>query len=273
MLVQHGKIDKEDSDSMEDERRSQRLSQGKRTQRQHIVDELVNTERTYVQHLEILQAFKLQVEQQALINGDAIHNIFLNLNNLLDVQRKFLISVEQENAKDEDEQNWGVLFGRYGETFQVYQPYIINQKTCEETAIRNFDKLSQVQGPPEMRQIVESPPILTGFLLKPFARLCKYPLLLKELAQKGELDEKKRKDIQEGSIAITQILDYTNSYMAKQEQQQIVLDLKDQVDDWKQHRVEAFGDLLQHGTFVVIKGDGQNTEREVSRLTPNNHAC
>ena len=30
---------------------------GKRSQRQHIVEELVTTERTYVQHLELLQAF------------------------------------------------------------------------------------------------------------------------------------------------------------------------------------------------------------------------
>lgn len=99
-----------------------------------------------------------------------------------------------------------------------------------------------------------------------YARLCKYPLLLNTLKDKGELDEEKRAAIERGTVAITNILDFTNSYLAKQEQHKIVQDLKDQVEDWKSHRVEAFGELLLHGTFVVIKGDGMNTEREVSSI-------
>jgi len=268
ILVSQGHIEAHDTDSSENERRSQRLSQTKRTHRQHIVDELVRTERTYVQHLEILHAFKVKVEQQGLISGDAVHDIFLNLKQLLDVQRKFLICVEQEDYKDEDEQNWGKVFEKFGDAFGVYQPYIINQTTCEETAIHNFDKLRTIHDDAELRQIVESPPILTGFLLKPFARLCKYPLLLNTLAEKGQLDEEKCAAIQRGTVAITNILGFTNSYLAKQEQHKIVQDLKDQVEDWKSHRVEAFGELLLHGTFVVIKGDGMNTEREVSEIVP-----
>lgn len=151
----------------------------KRTQRQHIIDELVSTERTYVQHLEVLQAFKKLVEQRGFIPGDAIHDIFLNLNNLLDFQRRFLIRVEQTNALPEEEQNWGKLFCSFAQGFDVYETYIANQKKCEETAMREFDKLKETGGPAELRQIVESPTHLTAFLLKPFQRLSKYPLLLR----------------------------------------------------------------------------------------------
>ena len=267
ILVQKGSIvETEDSDSVEDERRSQRLSQTKRTHRQHIVDELVRTERTYVQHLEMLQDFKKEVEQQGLIPGDARHDIFLNLNKLLDVQTRFLIHVESEDDKPEEDQNWGRLFQMFGDHFRVYEPYIINQKICEESAVRNFDKLREIQGSPELRQIVESPPILTGFLLKPFARLCKYPLLLEDLCKNGALDEERKTDIRGGIAAMKKILNAANAYMAKQEQFKVVQDLKEQVEDWKGHQVEAFGDLLLHGSFVVVKGDGMNTEREVSHV-------
>ena len=61
----------------------------KRTQREHIIDELVKTERTYVQHLELLQEFKKLVEEKGVISGDQVHDIFLNLNALLDFQRRF----------------------------------------------------------------------------------------------------------------------------------------------------------------------------------------
>ena len=151
----------------------------KRTQREHIIDELVKTERTYVQHLELLQAFKKLVEEKGVITGDSVHDIFLNLNALLDFQRRFLIRVEQTNATPVAEQNWGKLFVLYKDAFKVYEPYIANQKRCEEVAMREFDKLKETGGSAEMKQMVESPTHLTSFLLKPFQRLAKYPLLLK----------------------------------------------------------------------------------------------
>ena len=154
-------------------------STAKRTQREHIIDELVKTERTYVQHLELLQAFKKLVEEKGIVTGDKVHDIFLNLNALLDFQRRFLIRVEQTNALHADEQNWGNLFVLYKDAFKVYEPYIANQKKCEEIAMREYDRLRETGGSAEMQQMVESPTHLTSFLLKPFQRLAKYPLLLK----------------------------------------------------------------------------------------------
>jgi len=151
----------------------------KKTRRQHIVAELVNTERTYVQHLELLHAFKKLVEEKGVIGGDAIHNIFFNLNALLDFQRRFLIRVEQTNILPEDDQDWGSLFVLYKDAFMVYEQYIANQNVCEATALREFDKLREVGGPPELRQFTENTTVLSAFLLKPFQRLSKYPLLLK----------------------------------------------------------------------------------------------
>jgi cell division control protein 24 len=151
----------------------------KKTKRQHIIDELVATERTYVKHLEMLQAFQKAVEEKGLVSGDARHDIFHNLNALLDFQRRFLIRVEQTNLQREEEQNWGSLFTLYKDAFLVYEPYISNQKKCEEAAMREFDKLKLIEGSSELRQFVENPTVLSAFLLKPFQRLSKYPLLLK----------------------------------------------------------------------------------------------
>jgi cell division control protein 24 len=127
----------------------------------------------------MLQDFKKAVEERGVIGGDAIHDIFHNLNALLDFQRRFLIRVEQTNLLREEDQNWGSLFTLYRDAFMVYEPYISNQKKCEETAMREFDKLREIDGTPTLRQFVENPTVLSAFLLKPFQRLSKYPLLLK----------------------------------------------------------------------------------------------
>lgn len=238
----------------------------KKSQRQHIVHELVTTERTYVQQLELLQAFKLQCEKTGVIPGDVIHQIFLNLNALLDFQRRFLIRVEQINAQSEEEQNWGKLFVLYNDAFKIYEPYITNQKLCEETVMREFENLKEAGGSPELKGIVANPPTLYSFLMKPFQRLSKYPLLLDQLYKKGDMDEERKDDLLIGKECAQAVLTRTNEAMDREDKMEAVHELKNRVEDWKGHRVEGFGELLLFGTFTVIKSDAgpsKDAEREV----------
>ena len=146
------------------------------SQKAFLIDELLSTERDYIQHLEILQEFKRQVT--GAIAGDAIHDIFLNLNQLLDFQRRFLVRIEQQNRLPETEQNWGKLFSYYRESFRVYEPFIANQNRCNETVMSVWPKLEKANLTNELKGIVETPSVLLSFLIKPFQRLSKYPLLL-----------------------------------------------------------------------------------------------
>ncbi len=150
----------------------------KLTHRQKIVEELVKTERDYVQHLELLQQFKNEIEQKGSIAGDTAHDIFLNLNQLLDFQRRFLIRIEQQNCLPEAQQNWGKLFFHYKDAFRVYEPFIANQNCCRESLELQWGKLRRESVNSQFRDLVETPATLLGFLLKPFQRLTRYPLLL-----------------------------------------------------------------------------------------------
>ena len=182
MLVKRGLLESFDNLSLTREE----APRGKRTHRQWIIDEIVSTERTYVQHLELLQAFSKHVSTHGIINGDAVHRVFLNLDALLEFQRRFLVRVEHISSQPEDDQNWGRLFytcsqpsENASKDFRVYEPYISNQTKCEQAALQEFDKLKNAGGSNEFQQMVESPTIFSSFLLKPFQRLPKYPLLLK----------------------------------------------------------------------------------------------
>ena len=239
----------------------------KRTQRQHIIKELVATELTYVRHLEMLQAFKQLVEEKGVIQGDKVHDIFLNLNVLLDFQRRFLIRVEQTNSAAEEEQNWGRLFCLYTEAFKVYEPYIANQRKCEKLVTAEFPRLKEAGGSDELRSLAETPHSLYAFLMKPFQRLAKYPLLLEDLYKKGDLDELKKADLLRAKQGLAGILERTNKAVDREEKAEAVEELRTRVDDWKGHRVENFGELLLYGTFTVLKSDsiglGRDAERRV----------
>lgn len=142
--------------------------------RDHIVKELVDTERKYVQDLENLHDLKTTLEQKGVIQGDIVHQIFLNINAILDFQRRFLIRVETTNSMPTASQRWGSPFCFYEDAFDIYQPFIANQRKAAQLANQAFDKIQLSEHP-----VAADFNTLDGFLLKPMQRLVKYPLLLK----------------------------------------------------------------------------------------------
>ena len=156
----------------------------KRTQWERIIDDLVLTERSYVQHLKLLHTFKALTEEKGIVSKDSIQDIFANLDTLLAFQQRFHIRVEQMNTLLPAKQRWGLLFVSREDAFRVYDPYIANEGKCIKVVMREFDQLKEVGGSLEMRQLVESPAHLISLLTEPILRLTKYPLLL----QVGSID-------------------------------------------------------------------------------------
>jgi len=147
---------------------------GKMSKRDYIVRELVDTERKYVQDLENLHELKKKIEQKGIIPGDMIHSIFLNINAILDFQRRFLIKIETTNQQPDNEQDWGTPFINYENGFGIYYSFIANQRKAADIARLEFHQISKAEHP-----VVFDVNTLDGFLLKPMQRLIKYPLLLK----------------------------------------------------------------------------------------------
>ncbi|KAL8749525.1 MAG: hypothetical protein Q9199_007632 [Rusavskia elegans] len=236
----------------------------KSTQFQHVVKEIVDSERTYVQHLELLQQAKNELEAGGTVPRDSIHDIFLNLNTLLDFQRRFLIRIEQQNSLPEPQQNWGQLFIQYRDSFRVYEPFIANQTRCNETIIREWDKISASPHSSNINDLFESQPCFDAFCVKPFQRLSKYPLLLKQLRSSCELDAEREADLVDGEAAADSLMQRASEAVAREQRNAAVADLKVRVEDWKGHDMRQFGELLLNGNFTVVKGEGTKpAEREV----------
>ncbi|KAI1760478.1 Pleckstrin homology domain-containing protein [Hypoxylon sp. FL1150] len=225
----------------------------KMTYRDHIIQELVDTERKYVQDLENLHDLKKTLEQKSVIPGDIIHQIFLNINSILDFQRRFLIRVETTNSMLQDVQRWGAPYVTYEEAFDIYQPFIANQRKAGQIANQVFDKIQLADHP-----VAFDFNTLDSFLLKPMQRLVKYPLLLKQLLKKCE-DEEVKADLTAGIDAAERVLTKANEAVDRDLLDEALEDLVRRVDDWKNHRVESFGRLLLHGVYTVITG---RTEQE-----------
>ncbi|KAI9730775.1 MAG: hypothetical protein M1818_008055 [Claussenomyces sp. TS43310] len=250
---------------------------GKMSYRDHVVKEFVDTERKYVQDLENLHELKKVIEQKGVITGDVVHDIFLNINAILDFQRRFLIKIETTNSQQESRQEWGLPFVNYEEAFSIYQPFIANQRKAALIAMREFDKISQSDHP-----VVVDFNTLDGFLLKPMQRLVKYPLLLKvntfhtvvlqcssdamqDLRDKTGADEETKADLTAGIEAANRVLEQANAAVDRELRNEALADLCTRVDEWKGHDIDHFGDLLLHGQFTVVTGKS-DIEKEVGTL-------
>ncbi|KAF7902305.1 hypothetical protein EAF00_002208 [Botryotinia globosa] len=233
----------------EDTNESATAPVSKMSYRQHVVRELVDTERKYVQDLENLHELKKTIEQKGVIAGDVVHDIFLNINAILDFQRRFLIKIETTNSQPVDKQEWGLPFRNYEEAFGIYQPFIANQRKAATIAKDNFDKITMADHP-----VVVDFNTLDGFLLKPMQRLVKYPLLLKDLRDKTNASDEAKEDLTLGIEASNRVLHQANAAVDRELRGEALLDLCGRVDDWKNHRVDHFGDLILHGHFPVVTG-------------------
>ncbi|RMZ82428.1 hypothetical protein DV737_g2097, partial [Chaetothyriales sp. CBS 132003] len=224
----------------------------KMTKRQYILRELVETERQYVHHLQNLQGLKKEIEEVGALPGDSIHNIFLNLNNIVDFAQRFLIRVEQQNEMKECDQNWGAMFVHYKDQFRQYEPFIANQRRCEAACQLEWDKMVKTARTSLTHQMLANPTILNGFLLKPFQRLTKYPMLLKDLQKQTE-DASLCSDLEAAISVIQDVLHQADSSIDKEALADAVEDLKDRVDDWKSLNWSTFGELLLMNTLNVAK--------------------
>jgi cell division control protein 24 len=78
--------------------------------RARTIKELVDTERGYVNALEVLQRFQNAAIADKILSKENIRGMFSNLNDLVDFQRRFMLQMESTLVLQQKEQRIGLLF-------------------------------------------------------------------------------------------------------------------------------------------------------------------
>lgn len=196
---------------------------------------------------------ELQVGE--IISADTSHLLFANLNALVDFQRRFLIAVETTCALPASNQRIGLVFTNLEEAFSVYEPFCSNYTYAAELVIEETPKLKKLEA------LVEPTYELPSLLIKPIQRICKYPLLLRELLKFSNKDDPYYDEMEAGEASIKRVTDRVNETRRRQENEIVVMELERRVEDWKGHSVASFGALLLEDTFLVMKGDMEREYR------------
>ncbi|EDO15047.1 hypothetical protein Kpol_367p2 [Vanderwaltozyma polyspora DSM 70294] len=220
-----------------------------------IMKEFVATERKYVFDLEILEKYRQQLLESNLITSEELYMLFPNLSEAIDFQRRFLVSLEINAKVDPSKQRVGALFMHSKYFFKLYEPWSIGQNAAIDFLSNNLERLQDTDF------VIKNKLELQSFLYKPVQRLCRYPLLLKELLQSSNLSNNP-KELEMALDIAKSIARSINDNQRRTENHEVVKKLYNRVVNWKGYRIAKFGELLYYDKIFISTSNSSESEKE-----------
>ncbi|XP_030057383.1 guanine nucleotide exchange factor DBS isoform X2 [Microcaecilia unicolor] len=226
--------------------------------RRHVMNELIETERVYVDELLcVLEGYAAEMDNPLMIHhmSPDLHNkkdiLFGNMEEIYHFHNRIFLR-ELENYKDYPELV-GRCFLERMEDFQIYEKYCQN-KPRSESLWRQYSDAAFFQ---ECQRKLDHKLSLDSYLLKPVQRITKYQLLLKEMLKYSKNCEG-AEDLQEALTSILGILKAVNDSM-----HQIAI-------TGYEGNLNELGKLLMQGSFSVWTEHkkGHSKVKDLARFKP-----
>ncbi|KAJ6228426.1 rho guanine nucleotide exchange factor 9-related [Anaeramoeba flamelloides] len=211
--------------------------------RSQVIMELIETEKEYLGDLKIILNLYLNpLKEQKIIELKDISVIFSSVETIAGAN-DILFQRLMENYPKEDsnlkvgELNVGKIFLEMGDYLKLYTLYCSNHEAALKT-IAHYRKKSNYQkfikdrivNYPEVRKLK-----LSDFLIKPIQRICKYPLLFRELLRATAIDYSDYDDLKNAFIKLSEVTDYVNEKKRNIEASMIILRIVEQISGISNH--------------------------------------
>lgn len=227
-----------------------------------VLNEILNTERDYVRTLFFLQSaflhrLKQTPDDQQCLSPEHVKILFSNIEDILELHKEVLSAVEASLSPEPQPQHaLGHVFLQFKESFSVYGEYCSNH----EKALRLLMELNKI---PHMRTFLlhcmllggkKSTDIpLEGYLLTPIQRICKYPLLLKELLKRTPKKHADYPAVEEALQAMKAVCSNINETKRQMEKLEALEQLQSHIEGWEgTNLTDICTELLLHGNLLKI---------------------
>lgn len=231
----------------------QHESDAEKPKRLLVFEEFYNTERTYVSDLETLDKYRSELQMDKVVSEEVLKDLFSNLEKLVDFQRSFFIVFEKQilpatrSVQASYDAHIGNFFIEREKTFSVYDEYCANFNRAKEVAAAQVNEL-------KAKASIIDPMVLESFLIKPVQRICKYPLLFREIIKNSPKEAPDLAELARAEQVAKGIGDRVNEMQRRAENALIAEDFKSRVDDWKGIEPSRLGDLEMHGKLTAAIG-------------------
>uniref|UniRef100_A0A8D3DTB7 Phosphatidylinositol 3,4,5-trisphosphate-dependent Rac exchanger 2 protein n=1 Tax=Scophthalmus maximus TaxID=52904 RepID=A0A8D3DTB7_SCOMX len=255
----------------EESRSEHRAESGKDLEKQLrlrvcVLSELVKTERDYVGTLDFLSVFLHRLNQFAAtkidknITEETVKVLFSNIEEILAVHKDFLSMVEELLQPDPHAHHEiGRCFLHFvrkrmlsvpKSSFQIYDEYCGNH----EKAQRLLLELNKIRSNCMLlggRKNTEVP--LEGYLVAPIQRICKYPLLLRELLKRTPKKHNDYALVQESLHVMKAVCSSINEAKRQMEKLEILEEWQSHIEGWEGSNItDTCTEMLTQGVLLKI---------------------
>uniref|UniRef100_A0AAY4DD54 TIAM Rac1 associated GEF 1 n=1 Tax=Denticeps clupeoides TaxID=299321 RepID=A0AAY4DD54_9TELE len=229
-----------------------------------VIDELVETERTYVKDLNILiDRYLTPLQKESFLTQDELDVLFGNLPEMVEFQVEFLKTLEDGTRLVQDleklekvDQFKKVLFSLggsflyYADRFKIYSAFCASHTKVPKV-------LTKAKTDPEFKAFLDQrnpkqqhSSTLESYLIKPIQRVLKYPLLLRELHSLTDPDSEEHYHLDVAMKAMNKVASHINEMQKIHEEYGAVFDhlINEQSGERKEVADLSMGDLLLHTT-------------------------
>uniref|UniRef100_A0A8C4JYB2 Phosphatidylinositol 3,4,5-trisphosphate-dependent Rac exchanger 1 protein n=1 Tax=Dromaius novaehollandiae TaxID=8790 RepID=A0A8C4JYB2_DRONO len=191
------------------------------------------------------------------ITEENVKILFSNIEDILGVHKEFLAALEFcLQPEPQSQHELGNVFLKFKDKFFVYEEYCSNH----EKALRLLMELNKI---PTVRAFLLSCMLLggrkttdiplEGYLLTPIQRICKYPLLLKELAKRTPSKHPDHPAVQNALQAMKTVCTNINETKRQMEKLEALEQLQSHIEGWEgSNLTDICTQLLLQGTLLKI---------------------
>eukprot|EP01103_Thecamoeba_quadrilineata_P015392 TRINITY_DN4850_c0_g1_i1.p1 TRINITY_DN4850_c0_g1~~TRINITY_DN4850_c0_g1_i1.p1 ORF type:complete len:790 (+),score=169.57 TRINITY_DN4850_c0_g1_i1:57-2426(+) len=216
--------------------------------RNEAINELLETEYSYVDDLTcVVEVYLNGMKESNLVQKQHISAIFSNIEMILNINKEFASEFKKASLLPPPQQNFGEIFLKLAFFLRMYTQYTVNQE-------RSLQTIRELKTQPEFSRFLEEcqrnpqcrGSTLTAFLIKPVQRICKYPLLLREIQNYLSAEHSDYNNLTKAIETVETIVTEVNNSKTKIESILKIMDI--------QNSLEGAEHLLQPGRRFVKEG-------------------
>ncbi|XP_062871488.1 pleckstrin homology domain-containing family G member 1 [Trichomycterus rosablanca] len=226
-----------------------------------VVQEILETERTYVQDLQsIVQDYLQCISNQTrpLLGVEDRNSLFGNIRDIYTFNRDLLNDLEGCNT---DPVAIAQCFVVKSEEFHIYTQYCTNYPRSVAVLSECMRNKSVAKFLRERQEFAKHSLPLGSFLLKPVQRILKYHLLLQEIAThlEKQKDLERHAVVQEAIDSMQRVAWHINDMKRKHENTVRLQEIQSLLTSWQGPDLIGYGELVLEGTFRIQRVKNERT--------------